>query len=89
MKTFKATFKYEDDTTRIYDLDVQDSLAAGIKDKVVAFNASLTSGTSGGLDDFFVSDSGASLEYISEARLVSVIETPISIPAPSVSGGGQ
>ena len=78
-KTFKATFKYADDTTRIYDLDVDDSLAAGVKEKVIAFNASLTGGSAGGLSSFFVSDSGENLKIISEAKLISTNEIPVSI----------
>ena len=81
-KTFKATFKYADDTTRIYDLEVDDSLAAGVKEKVIAFNASLTGGTAGGLSTFFVSDGGENLLMISEAKLISTVITPVSI------GGG-
>ena len=81
-KTFKATFKYADDTTRIYDLEVDDSLAAGVKQNVINFNASLTGGTAGGLSTFFVSDGGENLLMISEAKLISTIITPVSI------GGG-
>ena len=81
-KTFKATFKYADDTTRIYDLEVDDSLAAGVKQNVINFNASLAGGTAGGLSTFFVSDGGENLLMISEAKLISTITTPVSI------GGG-
>ena len=78
-KTFKATFKYADDTTRIYDLDVDDSLAAGVKQNVINFNTSLIGGTAGGLSSFFVSDSGENLKIISEAKLISTTEIPVSI----------
>lgn len=54
----KMTFGYKDtDFTRNFTIsNVDDSLTSGIKSKILAVNASLSGGTSGGLDTFFRSD---------------------------------
>lgn len=79
MKTVKAQFKYADDSTRLYSFDCMDSLAAGVKGKIKAINASLTAGTAGGLSSFFVSDAGANFVIIDGATLESVYSEPITI----------
>ena len=67
MKNVKTKFKYADDSTRIYDFDCDDSLVTGVKDKIIAINASLQAGTAGGLSSFFVSDNGEYFVQISSA----------------------
>lgn len=79
MKTVKTKFKYADDTTRIYAFDCADSLAAGVKPKIMAINSSLSAGTDGGLSSFFVSDAGENFVQISGATLESSTSTPITI----------
>jgi len=77
--TAKLKFLYKDETTRNYDLEVDASLTSSIKEKVVAVNQSLTSGTDNGLSSFFVSNAGASLAKISEAQIISVTETVLDL----------
>lgn len=79
MQTLKMKFKYEDDETRIYAFDCEDSLAAAAKPKILSINQSLDAGTDDGLSAFFVSDYGESLVQISGATLESETSTPISI----------
>lgn len=79
MKTIKTKFKYDDDTTRIYAFDCQDSLAAGVKPKIKAINSSLAAGTDGGLAEFFVSDAGENFVQISGATMESSTSVPVVI----------
>lgn len=79
MKTVKTQFKYADSTTRLYAFDCDDSLAAGVKDKVIAINTSLAGGTDDGLSTFFVSDAGNNFVQISGATIESVYSEPVDI----------
>jgi len=78
-KTIKTKFKYTDDSTRIYAFDCEDSLAAGVKSKILAINGSLTGGTAGGLSSFFVSDAGANFSIIDGATIESSTVVPLTI----------
>lgn len=62
----KLTFGYNGtDFTRNFTIsDVDSSVASGIKSKILALNASMTGGTSGGLNTFFRSDDFDSEENI-------------------------
>ena len=79
MKTVKTQFKYADDSTRLYAFNCDDSLAAGVKSKVIAINDSLAASTAGGLESFFVSDAGENFVQISGATLESVYSEPLTI----------
>lgn len=79
MKTVKTKFKYNDDTTRIYAFDCADSLAAGVKPKILAINSSLSAGTDDGLAEFFVSDAGENFVQISGATIESSTSVPVAI----------
>jgi len=79
MMTLKTRFKYEDDDTRLYAFDVDDSLAATTKLKILAINTSLEADTADGLESFFVSEGGANLVLIDGATLESVVSTPVII----------
>lgn len=78
-RTVKTQFKYADDTTRLYNFDVDDSLAAAVKMKIMDINDSLEGGTSDGLDSFFVSEGGASMVRISGATIESAEVVPLTI----------
>ena len=56
--SLNLTFGFEaTDFTRIYQFDVDDSVAkADIVNAIQAVNASLSGGTADGLDEFFVAD---------------------------------
>lgn len=82
MKTVKTRFKYDDDSTRLYTFSCEDSLASGVKAKILAINDSLEASTAGGLESFFVSDAGGDLVLIDGATVESVVSTAIII-APS------
>ena len=56
-------------------LDV-DSIRTGAQN----INDSLTAGTDGGMSAFYVDDDGNYLTKLTELQLVSVTETPISVP---------
>jgi len=79
MRTVKTRFKYEDDSTRLYSFDCDDSLAAGVKAKIIAINDSLEASTAGGLESFFVSDNGDNLVLIDGATIESVVSTAVII----------
>lgn len=79
MKTVKTKFGYADDTSRVYSFDVEDSLSAGVKPKILGINESLAAGTAGGLSSFFVSDSGANFLKITEASIEEEIKTALDI----------
>lgn len=80
-RTLKCTFSYADtEYTRMYSLEVDESIDSDeVKTKILALNASLAAGTSGGLNEFFVSDIGDYFVKISEAKMVEVTETPVAI----------
>lgn len=79
-KTLKLKTGYENtEDTRNYILEVEDSLAADVKGKILAINASLASGTSDGMNTFFISDNGDNLKAIVEARLITTTEIPVAI----------
>lgn len=52
-----------------------------IKARIQAINASLAAGTSGGLNNFFLSSEGDPFVRITSAYTVSTEETPVQIPA--------
>lgn len=79
MRDVKVRFKYADDSTRLYSFDCEDSLAPSVKGKIIDINDSLEAGTSGGLDSFFVSDSGANFVQISGATVESSTSIPVTI----------
>lgn len=54
---------------------------APLKARILAVNDSLAASTSGGMNEFFVSDDGDYLVSIASAHTVSEIETPIVIPS--------
>lgn len=78
-RTVKTQFKYADNSTRLYNFDVEDSLAAAVKMRIINVNESLQGGTSGGLDSFFVSEGGASMVVISGATIESSVVEPLTI----------
>lgn len=80
----KMTFKYADDTTRQYTLSVDEDDLMDVEDNIIAINTSLTGGTSGGLNSFFVAAGGASFVSISGAQIISEEETVLDL-----SGGGN
>lgn len=64
--------------TRQYKItDVAEGAISNVKGNVVAFNASISGGTAGGVDEFFVSDSGARMSGIVGAQVVTTEITPI------------
>lgn len=77
--TVKLKFMYKDETTRIYDLTIDENEMMDVADKVIAVNQSLTGGTDNGLSSFFISNGGASLAKISEAQIISVTETVLDL----------
>jgi len=79
MRTVKTRFKYDDDSTRLYAFSCEDSLASGVKAKILAINDSLEASTAGGLESFFVSDNGDNLVLIDGATIESVVSTAIII----------
>jgi len=81
--TVKLKFMYKDETTRNYDLTIDEDDMMDVSDKVISVNQSLTSGTDNGLSSFFISNGGASLAKISEAQIISVTETVLDL------GGGN
>lgn len=79
MRDVKLRFKYADNSTRLYNFDCEDSLAADVKYKIIDINDSLEAGTDGGLSSFFVSDSGENFVLISGATVESSVSEPITI----------
>lgn len=79
MQTVKTRFKFEDDTTRLYSFDCDDSLAADVKQKIKSINTSLIGGTDGGLAEFFVSDAGEDFVLIDGATIESSTVEPLII----------
>lgn len=75
----KLTFKYNDETTRNYELSVEADDMIDVEDNVKAINVSLAAGTDNGMSSFFVSKAGASLAEISAAQLISVTETVLDL----------
>jgi len=74
----QITCGYEEtDFTRQYQFDVAESLAADVKDNILAINASLAASNSGGMHSFFLSDDGHNLKEITDAKLITVEEFPI------------
>lgn len=91
----KMTFGYEgtDFTRNMTISNIDDSLTSGIKAKIQAVNASLTGGTSGGLDTFFRSDDYDETENVGKfnritaAQLESTTVTVIPIVDAEEEGG--
>lgn len=79
MQNVKMRFKYADSSTRLYDFDCEDSLAADVKLKIKAVNSSLNAGTAGGLSSFFVSDGGENFVIIDGATMESSYSEPLTI----------
>lgn len=80
--TIKLAFEDTDETRQITFEDLPDSaLNLGtIKTRINAINASLAAGTSGGLNEFFLSNDGDNFASIASAHTISEIETVINIP---------
>lgn len=80
MANVQLTFSYEDtEFTRMYDLEVADSLQADAKQKILDINASLKAGTDDGLSAFFVSDEGTNFSLISSAKFIVTEEEYIDL----------
>lgn len=78
--TLKVTVAYENtDFTRQYSRGVSAQTAMAAKDKIMGINHSLKSGTTDGLNTFFISDNGDNLAQIISAKLISVAEDAITI----------
>ena len=75
----KLRFKYDDNATRLYSFDCDESLVLGVKEKVQDINSSLYGGIAGGLSSFFVSDAGSNLARIDGATIESSESVPIQI----------
>lgn len=80
-RTLRLTFGYDESTQkRNYTFSgVASSVAANVKSRVNAINESLASGTSGGLDEFFVDDEGNYLVKIEEAVYTTTTEEPLDL----------
>lgn len=82
---FKMAYKSTDFTRQMTISDVADSVLSSVEGTIEAINSSLSSGTSNGLDTFFISDdydaaqSIGSFAKITEARIESVVTTPIPL----------
>lgn len=82
MASIQLTFSYADtDQTRMYELELADSLASSAKTKILAINESLRAGTDGGLSNFFISDYGDNFTRISEAKFIRTEEEYIDLSA--------
>ena len=80
MANVQLTFSYADtEFTRLYDLEIDASLKADAKQKILGINQSLRAGTAGGLSSFFVSDSGDNFTLISAAKFVETTEEYIDL----------
>lgn len=79
MRTVKTRFLYADSDTRLYSFDCENSLAADVKDNILAINASLKASTDGGLAEFFVSDAGENFVLIDGATIESSTVVPLTI----------
>lgn len=82
---FKMAYKNTDFTRNMTISDVANSALSSVEGKIEAINSSLESGTSGGMDTFFIADdydaaqSIGSFTKITEARIESVVTTPIPL----------
>lgn len=79
MKNVKLRFKYDNASTRLYNFDCEDSIVAGVKDKILGVNASLRASIDGGLSEFFVSDAGSNFVIIDGATIESSTSEPLTI----------
>lgn len=71
MAKVQLTFSYADtEFTRMYEMEVADSLSTDAKQKILAVNSSLKASTDGGLSEFFVSDAGDNFTLISSAKFI-------------------
>lgn len=79
----KLAFEDTDETRNIVFENLPDAALnpAPLKVKILEINASLAAGTSGGLNEFFLSNDGDNFVSIASAYSVSELETPITIPA--------
>lgn len=80
--TIKLGFEDTKETRQITFDDLPDEAldTETIKAKIDAINESLAAGTSGGLNNFFLSSEGDPFTAIVNAYTVSEIETPVNIP---------
>ena len=82
---FKMAYKDTDFTRNMTISEVADSVLSAVEGKIEAINSSLAGGTAGGLETFFISDdydadaSIGSFAKITEARIESVVTTPIPL----------
>jgi len=78
--TIRLVMGYKDTSyNRTYDLDIEDSVVSGAKQKILDINSSLSSGTAGGFSSFFVSNEGNNLSIIEQAKLITVNEEVIDL----------
>lgn len=78
--TLQLTASYENtDFTRNYTFTVPNTIAPDVKRNIIAINESLFGGTSGGLNEFFVSDDGDNLQLFTAAKFIRIDEEPITI----------
>lgn len=78
--TIRLVASYENTNfTRQYDLDIEDEFVSTAKQKILDINASLTAGTSGGFNSFFVGENGENLESFTKAQLITVTETVLDL----------
>lgn len=81
----KLAYKNTDFTRQLTMSDVADSVLSSVENKIESINTSLAGGTAGGLSTFFVSDDFDSennvgnFVKISEAKIETIIETPIPL----------
>lgn len=82
---FKMAYKDTDFTRQMTITDVANSALSTVEGKINNINSSLEGGTSGGLDTFFISDdydadaSIGSFAKITEAKIETVVTTPIPL----------
>ena len=89
-KNVKMTFGFgaEQDSTRNYNLTVDDSLAADCKAKIIGINDSLAASTDGGLASFFLADNGTdAFSKITYAEISSTTTEVLDISGGASSAG--
>lgn len=83
--TLKLTYNGTEFTRSVKLTDVSMEALTDVKDKIIAINASLASGTDDGMAQFFVSDDNdlsqniGTLKKITNATIECVEETPIAL----------
>lgn len=81
----KMNYKNTNFNRQLIIEEVPDSVLAAVEQKINSINDSLAAGTDNGLANFFISDdynaesSIGSFSKISEAKIISVVETKIPL----------